>query len=73
MKLLDIIKNRYSCRAYTAQEVTKEQLENIMESVRMAPSAVNKQPWRFRVISGEAGKAKVRQCYDRQWFSSAGT
>lgn len=73
MKLLDIIKNRYSCRAYTAQEVTKEQLEYIMECVRMAPSAVNKQPWRFRVISGEAGKAKVRQCYDRQWFSSAGT
>lgn len=69
--LLDIIKNRYSCRAYTEEPVSNEQLNYITECVRLAPSAVNKQPWHFRVITSNEGKEKVRQCYDREWFNTA--
>jgi len=37
----------------------------------MAPSAVNKQPWKFHVISSEEDKAKLQQCYSRDWFKTA--
>ena len=42
-----------------------------MECVRLAPSAVNRQPWRFRIVSSEADRAKLCQCYNREWFATA--
>ena len=48
MNFLELVKNRYSCRAYKSLEVEKEKLDYIMECVRLAPSAVNKQPWLFQ-------------------------
>lgn len=71
MKLSEIINNRYSCRAYAATEVTEEQLDYIKECVRLAPSAVNKQPWKFHIVRSEEGKAKLCQCYNRDWFKTA--
>ena len=49
----------------------QEKLDYVMECVRLAPSAVNKQPWMFRVVKDEAEKAKLRECYNRDWFNSA--
>lgn len=71
MNLLELIKSRYSCRSYLPASVEPEKLDYIMECVRMAPSAVNKQPWRFRIISSEEDKAKLQRCYVRTWFTSA--
>jgi len=45
MELLELVKRRYSCRNYQPTSVEKEKLDYIMECVRFAPSAVNKQPW----------------------------
>ena len=50
MELLELIKRRYSCRDYQPTSVEQEKLDYIMECVRFAPSAVNKQPWMFRII-----------------------
>ena len=71
MSFLELVKNRYSCRAYKTLDVEKEKLDYILECVRLAPSAVNKQPWRFRIISDEEDKAKLQQCYNRDWFKTA--
>ena len=51
MKLVELAEKRYSCRAYRSDEVEREKLEYIMECVRLSPSAVNKQPWLFRIVS----------------------
>ena len=71
MDFIELVKNRYSCRAYKALNVEKEELDYILECVRYAPSAVNKQPWRFRIITNEGDKAKLQQCYNRDWFKTA--
>ena len=71
MNFLELTKNRYSCRAYKTLDVEKEKLEYIMECVRFAPSAVNKQPWLFHIVSNEEEKAKLQQCYNRDWFKTA--
>lgn len=69
--LLDLIKARYSVRSYTDQTVEKEKLEYIMECVRMAPSAVNFQPWCFYIVESAEAKSKLHQCYTREWFATA--
>lgn len=62
---------RYSVRNYTSEPVTEEQLDYIMECARLAPSAVNLQPWHFYVVSTPEGIAKLQQCYKRDWLSTA--
>lgn len=71
MDFLELVRNRYSCRAYKALDVEKQKLDYMMECVRLAPSAVNKQPWRFRIVSSGEEKAKMQQCYNREWFRTA--
>ncbi|MCR5131234.1 MAG: nitroreductase family protein [Prevotella sp.] len=71
MDFLELVKSRYSCRAYEDRNVEQEKLEYIMECVRLAPSAVNKQPWRFHIVSSSEDKAKIQQFYPRDWFNSA--
>ena len=71
MELLELVKRRYSCRNYQPTSVEQEKLDYIMECVRFAPSAVNKQPWMFRIISSEADRKKICQCYNREWFATA--
>ena len=68
---LELVKNRYSCRAYKPRGVEKEKLDYSLECVRLAPSAVNKQPWIFYIVSEEEDKAKLQQCYSRDWFKTA--
>ena len=71
MNLLDLAKSRYSCRNYQPTSVEQEKLDYIMECVRFAPSAVNKQPWLFHIVSNEENKTKLQQCYNRDWFKTA--
>lgn len=71
MNFLDLVKQRYSCRSYQAKSVEQEKVDYVIECVRFAPSAVNKQPWRFHVISSDSDKEKLRQCYNREWFTTA--
>lgn len=54
MNFLELVKARYSARKYANRPVEAEKLDYIMECVRFAPSAVNFQPWRFRIVTDEA-------------------
>ena len=66
MDFLELVKSRYSCRSYQPQSVEQEKLEYVMECVRLAPSACNKQPWRFRIVSSEEGRKGLCECYERE-------
>lgn len=68
---LHLVKARYSVRNYTAQPVEQEKLDYIMECVRLAPSAVNFQPWRFYIVQSAEAKSLLQQCYTREWFATA--
>ena len=71
MAFLDLVKQRYSCRSYQEKSVEQKKLDYVMECVRFAPSAVNKQPWMFRMVKNEVDKAKLQECYNREWFATA--
>jgi len=51
--------------------VPAEVLERIIEAGRLAPSANNRQPWKFIVVSSPEMLEKVKTCYHREWFKDA--
>ncbi|MBF0121408.1 MAG: nitroreductase family protein [Desulfobacterales bacterium] len=48
---LTVIHSRKSVRKFTGQEVKKELIEKILRAGMAAPTAVNKQPWSFIVVT----------------------
>jgi len=48
--VIDTIARRVSCRAYKADPVPDEHVRQTLEAARLAPSACNRQPWRFAVV-----------------------
>ena len=74
MDFLNLTRQRFSCRNYKSQRIEDNDLEYILECARMAPSAVNRQPWLFKVITSWDSHTALQdlwQCYDREWFRSA--
>ncbi len=69
MTFKELCAERYSCRSYKRQSVETEKLEYIKECVRLAPSAVNRQPWCFLLIDDEERLEKVKACYARPWIN----
>lgn len=55
MNFLELAKLRYSVRSYKNAPIEEAKMNYIMECVRMAPSAVNFQPWKFRIVNDAAG------------------
>lgn len=50
MNVIDAIKTRKSVRAYLDQPIEDEKLNLVMEAARLAPSASNRQEWRFVLV-----------------------
>ena len=71
MDFKEICKARYSVRAYKPDAIPAEKMDYIKECTRLAPSAVNKQPWKFILFTGEDDRARMQQCYDKEWFREA--
>ena len=57
--LLPQIENRFSCTEFDGDPVTKEDIEVILEAGRRAPSAKNRQAWRFVVIDDTGIRKEV--------------
>ncbi len=70
-EFIKLAQERSSIRKYTNKEVSCEVINQIIESARIAPSAVNFQPWKFLIVKGEKSKQIVRESYNREWFTTA--
>jgi nitroreductase len=53
-RILDVIYQRRAVRKYKSQPVERNIIEGIIDAGRMAPSAINKQPWEFYVLTDKA-------------------
>lgn len=58
------INNRRSIRQYLDKQVSKETIEQIIDAGRLAPSAKNRQPWKYIVLGGES-KIEFLKCMER--------
>jgi len=70
MNFLDLAKTRRSVRQYLPREVEAEKLDYILDCARLAPSAVNFQPWIFFLAKSDHAKEVVKQSYPRDWLLS---
>ena len=58
---LDLAKERYSVRSYSNKPIEEEKLIKILESARVAPTAMNKQPQFIYVLKSEEALKKAQQ------------
>ena len=58
MNLLELSKARFSARKYTNETVSEQDLNYIHECVRLAPSACNRQPWKFIAVKSKIDNRK---------------
>lgn len=62
---------RRSARGYQPTRVERAKLDYILRCARLAPSAVNRQPWRFHIVDDTARLGLLARAYDRPWFATA--
>ena len=72
MDFLQLVKSRESIRNYDPDRpVEQAKLNRILEAGRLAPSAANRQPWKFYLISNPENLERIRACYHKSWFLDA--
>ncbi|WP_430809390.1 MULTISPECIES: nitroreductase family protein [unclassified Carboxylicivirga] len=68
MHFNQLLRERSSVREYKSLKVSKALLVEVLEAGRMAPSAANRQPWRFILVSEDDNLQPLKAAYDREWF-----
>jgi nitroreductase len=72
MDVFQAIIQRYSCRSYDPRPIEDDKLNKILEAARFAPSANNRQDWRFVVVAEPDTRAKLcKAANDQKFFNEA--
>ena len=69
MPIMDLIQHRRSIRLYLDKPVEREKVTQCLEAARLAPSAVNMQPWKFIVVDDKDTRDKLVKTAFRGIFS----
>ncbi|MCB9034644.1 MAG: nitroreductase family protein [Chitinophagales bacterium] len=60
MQFIDLAKKRYATKKYNKDYIIdKDKIEDLKEILRLCPSSINAQPWRFYFVTDEVVKAKL--------------
>ncbi|WP_343670830.1 NAD(P)H-dependent oxidoreductase [Chitinophaga sp.] len=60
MSFLDLAKNRYTTKRYnTNEKIADEKIQQLKEILRLSPSSINSQPWKFIFVSDEKTKQEL--------------
>lgn len=68
MDIMSIIKKRKSVRDFLEKDVEEEKLKIILEAGRLAPSASNRQEWRFIVVRDKNTRQSLMKAAKNQSF-----
>lgn len=60
---LELLMTRRSIRQYRDEDVSDEDVQNLLRAAMAAPSAGNQQPWHFVVIRERATMEKIMACH----------
>ena len=61
MELKEVLLKRRSIRKFKSDKISKEMIEELMHAAMSGPSACNKRPWKFYVISHEEKLEELRR------------
>lgn len=62
MEFFEVMHKRYSVRKFDPRPVEEAKIRKILETARLAPTAVNKQPERMLVLQSPADMEKLAKC-----------
>ncbi len=68
MDAIQNLKTRKSVRAYTRQPVPREIIEDLVDCGRLAPTALNIQPWEFIAVTHPEMRGRIAQATDHGRF-----
>jgi nitroreductase len=68
MDVSQAIKSRRSIRLYQEKKIEKAKLDKVLEAVRLAPSANNRQEWKFIVVKDNDTRERVADAASGQTF-----
>ena len=68
MTVMEAIKKRKSVRAFEDRPIEEEKLSSVLEAARLAPSASNRQEWRFVVVRDAGMRTKLAKAANNQTF-----
>ena len=71
MDFAELIRARYSVRAYRPDPVSDDTLQQVLEAAQLAPTAANLQPFRLIVVHTAGRKTDLQRIYPREWFTQA--
>lgn len=72
MNFFEVINNRRSIRKFKKQELTQEQITQLIDAARLAPSAGNAQSWAFVVAKEQKTKqALATAAFGQRWLEEA--
>lgn len=72
MDVFEAIYERFSVRDYKADQIPDDVMEKLLTSLRYAPSAANKQPWKFIVVKDQETRNKLQvACRGQKWIGDA--
>ena len=59
MNFLELAKERYTTKIYNGEKISDEKISDLKEILRLAPSSINSQPWKFIFVSDEKTKQEL--------------
>lgn len=60
MNFLDLAKLRYATKKYDpTKKISTNQINELKEIIRLSPSSINSQPWKFTFVTNEVVKKKL--------------
>ncbi len=68
MDIAKAIRDRRSVRSYEKKDVPQDVLEKVLQAARLAPSANNRQPWRFVIVRDPARRQALAKAAKEQQF-----
>jgi nitroreductase/dihydropteridine reductase len=60
MEFKDIVMHRYATKKFDGRKIPEAKVKELYEMIRFAPSAVNVQPWKIKVVTDQKIKEQLK-------------
>ena len=71
MEFADIVMSRYATKKFDGRKIPEAKINELIEIVRFAPSALNLQPWKIKIVTDQKIKEQIRPvAFDQEQVTS---
>ena len=60
MEFAEIVMSRYATKKFDGRKIPEAKINDLIEMIRFAPSALNLQPWKIRVVTDQEVKEQLK-------------